>query len=182
MKIQYLVNVSSLTDLKRAYQRLCFKHHPDRGGKTEIMQIINAEYDYLLKTLIDAEDESNYSEDKYWKSKEHHTEVEKIIHQKISELVGKGFKGIRIETIGVWIWVSGDTKPYKEELKEMGFKWSTNHKKWSFAGQKSGWTNKGMSYIRKKYGAKTVKNEADESTKNNGSAEGASIPSKAKLA
>ena len=70
----------------------------------------------------------------------------------------------------------------KEELKEMGFKWSTSHKKWSFAGQKSGWTKKGMNYIRKKYGAKTVKNEADQDTGTQDNKQGGSIPNKAKLA
>ena len=182
MKIQYLTNVSNLAELKKAYQKLCFKHHPDRGGKTEIMQIINAEYDYLLENLIDAEDESNYSEEKFWKSKEHQTEVEKLVQEKIYELIGKGFKGIRIELVGVWVWVSGDTKPYKEELREMGFKWSTSHKKWSFAGQKSGWTKKGMNHIRKKYGAKTVKNESDQDTGAQDNKQGGSIPNKAKLA
>ena len=29
-----------------------------------------------------------------------------------------------------WCWVSGDTKPIKEDLKELGFRWSPRRKQW----------------------------------------------------
>lgn len=29
-----------------------------------------------------------------------------------------------------WVWVSGDTKPIKEDLKELGFRWSPRRKQW----------------------------------------------------
>ena len=104
MKIQFLKDVSSIAELKKTYQKLCFKHHPDRGGNTETMQIINAEYDFLLKNLIDQEEESEYSEEKFWQSKEQQTEVEQVIHAKIQEIIGANLDGIKIEIIAVWIW------------------------------------------------------------------------------
>ena len=120
MKIQYLTKVSSIAELKKTYQKLCFKHHPDRGGNTETMQIINAEYDFLLKNLIDQEEESEYSEEKFWQSKEQQTEVEQVIHAKIQEIIGANLEGIKIEIIGVWIWLSGDTKAHKEKSLQPG--------------------------------------------------------------
>ena len=40
-------------DIKKAYKKLAMKHHPDRGGNTKAMQIINRAYlayhDYLCK-------------------------------------------------------------------------------------------------------------------------------------
>ena len=29
-----------------------------------------------------------------------------------------------------WAWISGDTKPIKEDLKELGFRWSPRRKQW----------------------------------------------------
>ena len=184
MKIQFLKDVSSIAELKKTYQKLCFKHHPDRGGNTETMQIINAEYDFLLKNLIDQEEESEYSEEKFWQSKEQQTEVEQVIHAKIQEIIGANLDGIKIEIIGVWIWLSGDTKAHKEKLKELGFSWNPNHKKWSFAGKKSqGWSRKSINHIRKKYGSQSVKNEKGEQAESKkADQKGSAIPNKAKLA
>lgn len=38
--------------------------------------------------------------------------------------------GLIIELIGTWLWVSGNTKENKEELKAMRFKWSHNRIAW----------------------------------------------------
>jgi hypothetical protein len=38
--------------------------------------------------------------------------------------------GLTIEVCGTWIWVSGDTRPHKEILKESGYKWAPVKKLW----------------------------------------------------
>ena len=48
--------------------------------------------------------------------------IDKIIH----------FENVKIEIIGTWIWVSGDTKPYKDDLKALKFNWCKNKVAWSF--------------------------------------------------
>jgi len=40
--------------------------------------------------------------------------------------------GLSTEVCGTWVWVSGDTKPVKDTLKEQGFKWSPKKKVWYF--------------------------------------------------
>lgn len=40
--------------------------------------------------------------------------------------------GIEILICGQWIWVDGNTCVYKKELKEIGFKWASQKKKWYF--------------------------------------------------
>lgn len=50
MTIKFFQNVNSIEELKEQYKKLCFQHHPDKGGKTEDMQQINAEFDELKKT------------------------------------------------------------------------------------------------------------------------------------
>ena len=46
----------------------------------------------------------------------------------INELIK--LEHITIEIIGCFIWVSGDTKPHKEKLKELGFKWHRKKSCW----------------------------------------------------
>ncbi|EPB4516253.1 hypothetical protein ACRJAL_003807 [Acinetobacter baumannii] len=165
MKIEFLANVKSLVELKKAYQKLCFKFHPDRGGDTATMQQINAEYDFLLKNLIDSEEDKNYGENSYWESREHQTEVEKTVQEKLQAIIG--LDGIEIEIIGVWIWVSGDTKQHKDILKTLGFKWVQKHGKWCFMGRKSmGRGGYSMDQMRDKYGSKTVKKGNYKASKN----------------
>ena len=40
--------------------------------------------------------------------------------------------GIEIEIIGCFVWITGDTKPHKEELKALSFRWSSNKSAWYF--------------------------------------------------
>lgn len=44
----WFVNVHTLDELKAEYRRLAIIHHPDKGGRTEDMQEINAEFDRLF--------------------------------------------------------------------------------------------------------------------------------------
>ena len=41
-------------------------------------------------------------------------------------------EGITVEKIGKWIWVSGNTKPLKNELKENDFRWARKKERWYF--------------------------------------------------
>jgi len=41
-----------LDELRKEYRRLAFLYHPDKGGETAIMQVINDQYDRLSKKLI----------------------------------------------------------------------------------------------------------------------------------
>lgn len=39
--------------------------------------------------------------------------------------------GVEVELIGLWIWVSGNTKPYKEQLKKLGFFYKPSKMSWA---------------------------------------------------
>ena len=43
---------------------------------------------------------------------------------------------IKIELIGSWLWLSGDTFKIKDKLKEIGFFYSNNKKAWFYNGAK----------------------------------------------
>ena len=120
------------------------------------MQKINAEYDSILKDLINNEDDSKYSNTSntrsFWESKEEHSEVEKKVKEALDKIAH--LEGLDIEIIGVWIWVGGDTKLHKETLKEAGFIWNKAKVKWVFIGKKSnGRGNMTLDEMREKHGS-----------------------------
>lgn len=51
--MKHFINVNSLEDLKKQYRKLALANHPDKGGKTEVMQEINVEFDVLFKIWKD---------------------------------------------------------------------------------------------------------------------------------
>lgn len=51
--MKHFNNVTSLEDLKKQYRKLALANHPDKGGRTEVMQEINIEFDVLFKVWKD---------------------------------------------------------------------------------------------------------------------------------
>ena len=159
MKIEFFVNVDSIETLKAQFKKLAFKNHPDRGGSTENMQKINAEYDFLMKQIINGAGAEHYTDtagkQSFWESKTEHTEVELKVKAALDAIIS--LDGLEIEIIGVWIWVSGDTKTHKEVLKTAGFRWNKTLVKWVFMGKKSnGRGTMSMDEMREKYGSEKV--------------------------
>jgi curved DNA-binding protein CbpA len=113
----------TLEELKRFYKKLSLTHHPDVGGSDEEMKIVNAEYTTLFDKLKDIH--TNASGETYHKATQ---ETPQQFIEIIDRLIR--FEGITIEIIGSFIWCGANTKPYKEQLKEIGFKWSQNKLSW----------------------------------------------------
>ncbi|ENU0030497.1 MULTISPECIES: molecular chaperone DnaJ [Acinetobacter calcoaceticus/baumannii complex] len=122
MKKWFSSDVNNLDDLKKEYRKLCFKHHPDMGGSTENMQAINSEYEQLLKVLINKKADSNYSEKSTFKNRDEEIEAEIRLREVLEKI--EILDGLEIERIGLWLYVSGNTKAHKEALKEAGLKWA----------------------------------------------------------
>lgn len=83
-----------------------------------------------------------------------------ITKNKLEEV--KDIEGIHISTVGVWIWIEGETKAVKEELKEKGFKYSQKNKAWWFNPGTEYKKFKGRKYYTKeeraeKYGETIIK-------------------------
>jgi hypothetical protein len=74
------------------------------------------------------------------------------------------FVGINIEICGTWVWVSGNTKQYKDELKKVGFWWASKKLMWYWhtpeqtAHRHKTWS---MDKIREKYGSQFIGNNPD---------------------
>src|SRR5271157_2704697 len=100
MNTTFFTNCQNLDEVKRRYKELALKYHPDRGGGTETMQQINAEYQNIIKNPF-----FNFSGQTEQQQKDF------VIYP---EIIGKiiSFEWIIIELIGNWIWISGNTYPY----------------------------------------------------------------------
>ena len=116
-------NIQTLEELKKQYRHLALKLHPDVGGSNEAMKILNAEYEAMFEKVKNFH--ANKDGDIYEKE---NAETPQEFVDLIAELIK--MDGVEIEIIGCFVWVSGDTKPHKEELKALGFKWHAKKKCW----------------------------------------------------
>ena len=124
--MKYFENPKTLEELKKQYRALAQIHHPDSGGDADTMKAINNEYDTLfpkLKNVHQNKDGETYTKES--------TETADQFKDLITELMR--MDNITIEVIGCFVWVSGETKPHKEKLKELRFKWHSIKKCWYLA-------------------------------------------------
>ncbi len=143
-------------ELKSLYRKLAMVNHPDAGGDAEAMKAINGEYEYLFARLKNVH--ANASGEKYTSTGSRETaETPEQFIEIIDRLIR--FEGVKIEIIGAFIWVSGNTKVYKEQLKEMGFRWHSGKVCWYLAPDwyvKKNKKHYSMNEVRNMFGAQEV--------------------------
>jgi curved DNA-binding protein CbpA len=150
----YFNSPQTLEDLKRQYRELSLKHHPDKGGDTATMQAINAEYEQLFRRLKDVHRAADG--EVYTASKPSDETAEQFIH--VIDVLMK-LDGVIIEICGRFVWLSGNTKIYKDVIKDLGFRWSTNKTAWYLAPRgyrrrsRHDWT---MADIRARFGSEAM--------------------------
>ena len=119
MRIELLKGIETLEELKSAYRKLAFKYHPDKAtGSVELMQKLNAEYEYLSKRLKNKEGKTE--------QKEHSEEFIKVVEELIK------LDGLLIEVVGTWLWISGDTFKHKSIFNKYKMKWNKMRKLWQY--------------------------------------------------
>jgi hypothetical protein len=158
--MKWFKNIETLEELRKMYRKLAMENHPDKGGQVKDMQEINNEYEHLSKNLINGN--ANFSEGR--KFYEH--EISKNMKVKIDEILN--LTGIDIEIMGSWIWVTGNTRPNKEELKTAGFKFSGNKIAWYWHGDeyfKRNGKTMSLEDIRKLFGSEEI-NKKNQKPKN----------------
>jgi hypothetical protein len=147
--MKYFNSCKTIEEVKKEFKKLALANHPDRGGRTETMQEINNAYSFAIAKLAKgtqfANDEIKIAED-----------FKKIIEALMN------LEGLVIDIVGNWLWVHGDTKPFKGIIKSCGLFWANKKKMWYYRPEnsKGGNGKKSYSEITAKYGCKTVTNKS----------------------
>jgi len=154
------LTMGTLTDvesIKYAYRRACAQYHPDRNpAGLEMMKLVNAAYAALEDVINGGMFDRSV--------KKENISGETSYGEEINEALNKIINlGLEIEVCGSWIWVSGDTRPHKDILKEAGFKWAPKKAMWHFRPDDYKSFNRGtwdMDKIRNVHGSQVIKNKS----------------------
>ncbi len=148
--MKYFNECNTIDEVKSLYKKLAMDNHPDRGGDTATMQAINTEYAFACARIAKGAGLSDEEADTEIKLSEEYRQV-------IEQLAN--LPGIVIEIVGNWIWVTGNTRPVKEELKATGLFYA--HKKVAWYYRNEAFKTRGngapLEQIRAKYGSETVR-------------------------
>ncbi|MCT7572199.1 J domain-containing protein [Aliarcobacter butzleri] len=140
-------DITGINEAKRVYKTLAKILHPDMpNGDTESFKLLNAIYTDLIENKIYFSNDFKID-----------VELEKVISLILH------LDNVVVELVGQWVWLSGETKKYKEKLKEIGFKWASKKKMWYFGEMKAKNPNpKSIDEIKAKYGSTTLKNDKNK--------------------
>jgi len=146
----YFKNVKTVEELRKEYKKLVKANHPDNGGDPEVIKVINVEYEKALKDLQNTDTTENA-----WK---YDMAKDELFREALNKVIN--LENVKIEIIGCWIWISGNTIEVKEILKDAGFRWCPNKKSWSWhAGERYYKKSKrklSMDDIRNLYGSEEI--------------------------
>ena len=139
--------IEGINEAKKVYKELAKKLHPDVGGDNEMFKMLNEVYNNILENGLNFLNDSEFD-----------LELEKVISKILH------FENLIIEVIGSWIWLSGEIKSIKEELKELGFRWRSKKKMWSYGEMKGKRNHKeqNLDSIKAKYGCQEVRTKPRE--------------------
>lgn len=127
MEMDWFNGCTTPEEIKSRYRSLAMEHHPDKGGDTRTMQDINAAYQYALN-MVDGY--TSFGEDGKEHTYRYDPDIEAEIMEKIDELIRLRMVGVEIWLVGLWVWLRGETRPHKEELKQAGCLWHAKRLCW----------------------------------------------------
>jgi hypothetical protein len=159
--MNFFKGCKTIEGAKKLYRELLKKNHPDLAGKAgeaATVEII-LEFNHFIDTFV------SRSFDSYYADKDEKPEAETVtpfqdVLKKIIDF------DCEIEIIGYWIYCF---KSYeiREELKTLGFWFSSKHKAWVFSGGNKTrfYSKKTLDEIREEKGSRKVQKSKKESVK-----------------
>lgn len=127
--MKYFGTLKTVEEIKAHFGRLAREHHPQIGGDTATFSAIYQEYQSALKSL----DRSTSTGSDNKSHTYFYSEVEeREIADMLGRMLGLKMPGVTVALIGKWLWTRGDTKPYREQLKALGCRYSGDKESWYF--------------------------------------------------
>lgn len=162
--MRYFADCKTVEDVKQRFKKLARELHPDCNRDRDTSEEFKAMYSQYeeaferLKNIhVNAAGET-YEKESTETASQYADLIEKLLHM----------PGLVIELCGSWLWVTGNTKEHKEELKELGFKYSPNKYAWYYHSEpyhKRGKSKKSMEDIRSMYGSQKYATRTEEMEK-----------------
>ena len=147
--MKYFIECKTLDEAKALYKKLVFKLHPDRNTEDTTKQFQELQNQF---ENFNASSEKYKGESDAWNAKEYADLINQLMQ----------IPNIEIEVCGSWIWLHGDTKPVKEQIKAvetgdtMKRTWVKKKLKWAFRPanyRKLGSKELSFEEIQAKYGS-----------------------------
>lgn len=156
--MKWFKNIKTKQDLRKRYRELCKQYHPDVNPHTDgsEMKEINSEYDELIKVMPSGKTPESKADNPQESNPDNATDIYRVIIEKIISI-----PDIKIEIIGSWLWVSGNTYEYREIFKSFGMRYSKGKKAWYYSNENTGYHrgyHKNLDEIRNKYGSEVFNN------------------------
>ncbi len=173
MTTQYFSDCKTLDEAKKLYKELARANHPDLGGDLRIMQEINAQYSKFQATgaTNEARERQRAAHAEGKKSAGDYHDLDEVGEhiRKVIEFA-LNLDGVEIELMGLWVWLSGNTKAHKETIKAWNeanpaerIKWSPKKTAWYFAGVPTfNRRETTLDEIRETYGSQTFTRERSQ--------------------
>lgn len=158
---RYFNNVKTAEEAKQLYKKLARDLHPDCNpdrDTTEEFQQMQAEYEKVwerVKNIHTNAEGETYTKETTETANQYMEIIEALLH----------IPGLMIELCGSWLWITGNTKEAKEQLKALNFKWSAKKQAWYFHSEpyrKHGKSEKSMDDIRAMYGSEKYATRTEE--------------------
>ena len=136
----FFQSCETLQQVKDLYRTLAKENHPDKGGNLQTMQEINNQYSRAIATIA-----------RGGKFTAQEAEAEILQAEAYQEAVNKvvNLEGCKLELIGSWLWITGDTKQHAAILNSdpARFNWAkkkTDLSAWFFRTAEYKTSNKGQ--------------------------------------
>jgi len=164
MNANYFQGCYSVASIKTIYRKLAFQFHPDVNPDIDesFMKEINNQYHAALKS---ANGQSTTDDDGRRHEYKYNYDVEQSLIDKIRELLSINMENVNIELVGTWIWLSGNTKPYREALKQAKCRWHAKRLMWYYQNStyKHHYCDCNFDDLKMKYGYQSADNFREQS-------------------
>ena len=158
--MHYFLECETVEEVKTRYRKFAREHHPDLGGKPEVMKEINNQYEQALAAC---DGQTSRGTDDKEHTYRYDAEVEAEIMDVIRKLIAIIAEAkVEINLIGRWIWITGDTKPLKESFKELGCNWHRDRSCWFWRSASDRGRGQGgnLDELASKYGCENFSTKA----------------------